>query len=74
MRNIYCVVCGKYEKLKNLIISYILQKSLVSSIICIKCASKYGKIFKEEESIEVLEILGLIDNIEQYQKVWLKKK
>ena len=34
------------------------------------------KIFQEEESIEVLKILGLINNIEEYQKIynhaWIK--
>ena len=28
------------------------------------------KIFIEEESIEILKILGLINNIEEYQKVY----
>ena len=28
------------------------------------------KIFKEEESIEILKIFGLINNIEDYQKVY----
>ena len=50
-----------------------LKKKTVLFIIYIKCGSRDEKIFKEEESIEVLEILGLIDNIEQYQKIWLKK-
>ena len=27
-------------------------------------------IFKEEESIEILKILGLINNIEEYQKIY----
>ena len=49
------------------------KKKTVLFIIYIRCGSKDEKIFKEEESIEVLEILGLIDNIEQYQKIWLKK-
>ena len=30
---------------------------------------KMKKIFKEEESIEILNILGLINNIEEYQKI-----
>ena len=25
--------------------------------------------FKEEESIEILKVLGLIDNMEEYQKI-----
>ena len=28
------------------------------------------KLFKEEESIEILKILGLINNIEEYQKIY----
>ena len=28
------------------------------------------KIFKEEESIEILKILGLINNIEEHQKIY----
>ena len=29
------------------------------------------KIFKEEDSIETLKILGLITNIEEYQKIYI---
>ena len=28
------------------------------------------KIFKEEESIEIFEILGLINDIKEYQKIY----
>ena len=28
------------------------------------------KIFKEEKSVEIAKILGLIDNIEEYQKIY----
>ena len=38
-------------------------KTLFLSIICDKCGSKDEKMFKEEESIEILEILALIENI-----------
>ena len=31
------VICGNYKKSKNLEISYILEKTLVISIICRKC-------------------------------------
>ena len=41
-------------------ISYLLEKTLVLSIICSKCKNEKDKIFKEEESIELLMILGLI--------------
>ena len=40
-----------------------LKKTLVLSIICSKCKDEDGKIFKEEDSIELLKILGLIENI-----------
>ena len=43
---------------------YLKKKKTVLFIIYIKCGSKDEKIFKEEESIEILEILCLIDNIE----------
>ena len=33
------------------------------------CGSEDEKIFKEEESIEILKILGLINNIEKYQNI-----
>ena len=65
MKKFCCVVCGKYKKIKNLKISYILEKTLVLSIICSKCRSEDEKIFKEEESIETLIILDLINNIEK---------
>ena len=44
------------ENLKNLKY-HTSQKKTVFSIICTK------KMFKEEESIEILKILGLIENI-----------
>ena len=28
------------------------------------------KIFKEEKSVDIAKILGLIDNIEEYQKIY----
>ena len=48
------------------------------SVVYSKCGHKYEKIFKEEESIKALKILGLINDIEEYQKildhVWRKHK
>ena len=44
------------------------------TVICSKCVSKDEKIFKEEESIEILKILCLISNIGQYQIIWQNKK
>ena len=59
----YCNVCNKYRKFKKAKISYIFKKTLSLSIVYSKCGHEYEKIFKEEESIEILKILGLIENI-----------
>ena len=73
MKKIYCVVCGIYKKINNPKISYFFRKTLVLSIICSKCGSKDEKIFIEEESIKILKIFGLINNVELYQKIWQKE-
>ena len=70
---IYCVVCGKYKIFQNPKISYIFEERIVLSIIYSKCGSKDEKIFKGEESVKILKILGLFNNIEQFQKIWQKK-
>ena len=54
---------GKYRKFDKPKISYILRKTLALSFTCSKCKNEDKKIFKEEESIEILKILGLIENI-----------
>ena len=56
---LYCVNC-KFEKPK---ISYFIEKASVLSIICSKSKNEKEKIFKEEESNEILKILVLIYNI-----------
>ena len=75
--NIFCNVCNKYIKFKNPKISYIFKKTLDLCIVYSKCGHECNKVFKEEESIEILKI-GLITNIEEYQKiynhVWRKHK
>ena len=64
MKKVCCVNCGKYRKFKKSKISYISEKTLVLSINCCKCENEDEKILKEEESIEVLKIFGLIKNIQ----------
>ena len=51
-------------------VSYIFKKKLSLSIVYSKCGHEYQKIFKEEESINILKILGLNNNIEEYQKIY----
>ena len=78
---IYCNVRNKYRKSKIL---YIFQKTVFAvdienlkcyifkknscSIVYSKCGHEYEKMFKEE-SIDVLRILGLINDVEEYQKI-----
>ena len=63
MKMLYCVISGKCRKFEKPKISYLLEKTLVFSIICSKCKNEDEKLFKEEESIEILKILGLIEII-----------
>ena len=58
------------ENLKKLKYHIFKKKTLSLSIVYSKCGHEYGKIFKEEQSIEILNILGLINNIEEYQKIY----
>ena len=68
MKTFYCAISSKYRKFEIPKVSYILAKILVLSIICSRCKNEDQKIFKEEESIKKLKILGLIT-----LKIWLKK-
>ena len=66
----YCNICNKYRKCKKSKVLYIFKKTLNLPIVYGKRGHEYEKIFKEEESIEILRILGLINNIEEYQKIY----
>ena len=59
----YCVIYGKYRKFEKSEIPCILEKTLVLSIICSNFKNEDEKIFKEEESVEILKIIGLIVHI-----------
>ena len=63
MKKLYCVICGKYRKFKKHKISYIFEKALLLCIICSKCENEVERIFKKEESLDILKIYGLIKNI-----------
>ena len=70
-------VCNKYRKFRKTKILYIFfKKTLSLSIFYIKCNHEYENSFKEEESIRILKILGLINKIDEYQKIydhaWIK--
>ena len=49
MKKLYCVNCSKYIKFKKPKISYLLEKTLVLSIICSKCKNEDEKIFMEQK-------------------------
>ena len=48
---------------------YFFKKTLNLYIIFSKYGHEYEKIFVEEESIDILKILGSINNIEKDQKI-----
>ena len=58
LKKLDCVICEKYRKFEKPKISYLLEKTLVLSIICSKNKSEDEKLFKGEKSIEILKILG----------------
>ena len=63
MRKIYCTKCKKYKEFKKQKISYISDETFFSSN-CNKLWKEDEKTFKEGKSIEILKILGLIENIQ----------
>ena len=64
MRKIYCTKCKKYKEFKKQKISYISDETLFLSSNCNKLWKEDEKTFKVGKSIEVLKILGLIENIQ----------
>ena len=62
MKKLYCVICSKYKKFENPKILYLPEKKiLVLCIICRKCKNENEILFKEDESSEMLKLLGLIE-------------
>ena len=65
-KKLYYTKCKKYKefkKHKEFKISYICDKTFFQSSIFNKWEGEDGNIFTEEESIEILKILGLINNM-----------
>ena len=46
------------------------MKKLSLSIVYNKCGHAYEKIFRKEESIEILKIFGLINNIKEHNRIY----
>ena len=65
----YCNVSNEYKKFKKSKISHIFLEN-IKSFYCLQTVwSQIQKTFKEEEPIEILKILALINNREEYQKI-----
>ena len=60
MKTLFCLICSTYRKFEKPKISCLLEKTLVLSIISSKCKNEDEKLFKEDESIEILKTLDLI--------------
>ena len=67
---LFAVIIKNQKTLKYLTI---FEKTLVLSIICSKCENDNEKVFKGEETIEILKIIGLIKYIYLLLKIWLRK-
>ena len=63
MKIMYCVYYSKYRKSEKPKSSYLLEKTSLLSNICSKSKSEDEKLFKEEESVEILKIFGFFENI-----------
>ena len=44
MEKLFCVICGKYRKFEKTKTSYLLEKTLILSIICSKCKNEDEKL------------------------------
>ena len=70
MKKLYCVICSKYRKFEKLKISYVLEKTLVLSIISSKCKNEDEKIFKAEEYQKFLVSLIIYKSIRKYKIIF----
>ena len=62
-------VCNKYRKFKKTKIYY-LWETIGLSIIYSKCGHEYEQISQEEKLTEIWKISGLINNIDESQKIY----
>ena len=69
MKKLYCDIYSKYRKFEKPKILYLLEKTLVLSLIFNKCQNKDEKLFKEEESIEIMKIHNYLKNMSEENKV-----
>ena len=58
------------ENPKNPKLSHILKKTLNLSVVYSKYDHEYKQMLTEKESIEILKLLGVNTNTEEYQKTY----
>ena len=63
---LYCIYWFHTER-KNLL-EY---TNLFSPNVYSKCGHGYEKIFKEEESIEIIKVFGWIDNVKEHHNIYI---
>ena len=56
MKKLYCLICGTYGKFEKSKLSYLLKKRLVLSIFFSKSKNEDERLFKEDISVEILNI------------------
>ena len=69
MKILHWIICNKHRKIEKPKISCLWEKKIILSFICSKCKNKDKKMFKEEESVEILKTLSLNNNLEEHQKI-----
>ena len=72
LKKLKCIVilAINIENLRKLKYHIFSKKTLSVSIVYSRCGHEYEKIFKDKGSIEILKILSLLNNIEEYQKIY----
>ena len=72
MKKLYCVICGKFRNVEKLKIPYLLEKTLVLSIICSKCENEDEKLFKRRQNWDIKDS-WFNWKYKITLKIWLKK-
>ena len=52
MKKWYCILCGKYRQFEKPKISYLLEKTLLLSIICCQCENENGKYLNKNNQLK----------------------
>ena len=72
MKKLYCVICGKLRNVEKPKIPYLLEKTLVLSIICSKCENEDEQLFKRRQNWDIKDS-WFNWKYKITLKIWLKK-